>query len=372
MRSGRCGKWHFVKTMVQTVICKNETSGFETAIKAVTVTLETLESLTAVYSDPGSRLRWPCPFVLPLWLYAWWQSFGEGRPEILTVRRCGEPIGVAPLMIQGQEARLLGDPNVCDHLDVSTAPEETENFLLALCDHLRRRGVDRLDFELLRPDSIVIREMAPAARRGGFTVEIEPKDESIEVELPDSWESYLLMLNGKQRHEMRRKLRRLEAAGPFTLRSVTDEALLSAAMGFFFRLFHANRRDKADFMQPAMTAYFRRLLQALAAEGRLRLFFLELRGVPAAAAMCFHHQQTMYLYNSAYDQRFRDLSVGLLCKFLSIRESIRSGMKIYDLLRGAEAYKRRLGGHSVTLYRCMMAMNAPTGARDCAAGMKPK
>jgi CelD/BcsL family acetyltransferase involved in cellulose biosynthesis len=41
---------------------------------------------------------------------------------------------------------------------------------------------------------------------------------------------------------------------------------------------------------------------------------------------------------------------------LSIRESIRSGMKVYDLLRGAETYKRHLGGQPVTLYRCTIEL----------------
>lgn len=320
------------------------------------VTRETFDRLAAMQSDPRSQLRWATPFVLPLWLKAWWQSFGRGQPEILVVRLRGHPIGAAPLMIQGKKARLIGDVNVCDYLDVITAPDQTAVFFQALGDHLRRRGVDRLDLELLRPDSIVIREMAPAAQRQGLAVEIEPKDVALELELPDSWESYQEMLSGKQRHEMRRKLRRLEAAAPYALRTVTDEASLAEAVEVFIRLFRANRRDKADFMRAGMIAYFRDLMQALAADGRLRLYFLELQGIPAAAAMCFHHQQTIYLYNSAYDSRYRDLSVGVLCNALSLRESIRSGMKAYDLLRGAETYKRHLGGQPVTLYRCTIEL----------------
>lgn len=323
---------------------------------AEAVTCETFDSLAAIQSDPRSQLRWISPFVLPLWLKAWWQSFGRGRPDILAVRRRGDPIGVAPLMIQGKTARLIGDVNVCDHLDVVTAPHEADVFFQALCDHLRRRGVDRLDLELLRPDSIVLREMAPAARRQGRTVEIAPKDTSLELALPESWESYLKMLTGKQRHELRRKLRRLDQAARYVFRTVSDKALVAEALEVFFKLFHSNRADKADFMQEPMVAYFRMLSQLLAEEDRLRLFFLELQGIPAAAAMCFHHHGTMYLYNSAYNVHYQSLSTGILCKALSIREGIRSGMKVYDLLRGAETYKRHLGGQPVILYRCTIEL----------------
>jgi CelD/BcsL family acetyltransferase involved in cellulose biosynthesis len=64
----------------------------------------------------------------------------------------------------------------------------------------------------------------------------------------------------------------------------------------------------------------------------------------------------MYLYNNGYDERFKSLSVGLLGKLLSIRDSIRSGMRAYDFLKGAEAYKRRLGGQPVQLYRCLIEL----------------
>ena len=323
---------------------------------AEAVTRETFDSLAAIQSDPRSPLRWSSPFVLPLWLEAWWRSFGRGRPDILAVRRRGEPIGVAPLMIQGNTARLIGDVNVCDHLDVITAPEEAEVFFQALCDHLRLRGVHRLDLELLRPDSIVLREIVPAARRRGLTVEIEPKDASLELALPGSWESYLKMLTGKQRHELRRKLRRIDQTAPHVFQTVSGQERLAAAMEVFFKLFRSNRRDKSDFMQEPMITFFKTLSQSLAEEDRLRLFFLEVRGVPAAAAMCFHHHGTMYLYNSAYDEQYQSLSAGILCKALSIRESIRSGMKVYDLLRGAETYKRHLGGQPVTLYRCTIEL----------------
>ena len=60
----------------------------------------------------------------------------------------------------------------------------------------------------------------------------------------------------------------------------------------------------------------------------------------------------MYLYNSGYDPRYGELSVGLLCKVLSIKNSIESGRKRYDFLKGAEPYKYHLGGKEVPLSRC--------------------
>ncbi|NTU77438.1 MAG: trypsin-like serine protease [Alphaproteobacteria bacterium] len=58
--------------------------------------------------------------------------------------RSGGNMGLG-FAVPSNTARLIGDVNVCDHLDVITAPAEAEFFFQALCGHLRRRGVDWLD-----------------------------------------------------------------------------------------------------------------------------------------------------------------------------------------------------------------------------------
>jgi CelD/BcsL family acetyltransferase involved in cellulose biosynthesis len=90
----------------------------------------------------------------------------------------------------------------------------------------------------------------------------------------------------------------------------------------------------------------------MAGDRIVKLSFLEIDGNPVAGVMCFDYQSTVYLYNNGYDGRYRSLSVGLLSKLLSIKESIQSGKKTYDLLKGSEPYKHRLGGKPIPLYRC--------------------
>jgi CelD/BcsL family acetyltransferase involved in cellulose biosynthesis len=46
------------------------------------------------------------------------------------------------------------------------------------------------------------------------------------------------------------------------------------------------------------------------------------------------------------------LSVGILCKILSIQDAISRGLAKYDFLKGNETYKRQLGGRAVPVYHC--------------------
>ncbi len=127
-------------------------------------------------------------------------------------------------------------------------------------------------------------------------------------------------------------------------------------MDSFLTLFRSSRPEKAVFMTTRMAEFFQTLAEVMANLKILKLSFLDLDGIPAAAVLCFDYQSTVYLYNSGYDPRFRALSAGLLCKVFSIRESIQRRREKYDFLKGAETYKYRLGGKVVPLFRCLVEM----------------
>ena len=255
-------------------------------------------------------------------------------------------------MRKGRQARLVGDTDVCDHLDFVIAPQCAEVFHQGLFDHLPGDGIRRLVLEPVREDASIMTHLRPMAKKRGARVHCAPHDRLFAMPLPDSWQRYLLDLSGKERHEIRRKLRRLEEVGRVGLRCIRSPADLPWAMETFFTLFKANRASKAAFMTDTMRAFFQHLATNLAAADMLRLYFLDLDDRPIAAIMCFDDGATVYLYNNGYNDDFRNLSIGLLGKVLTIKESIRRGRQIYDFLKGAETYKKRLGGRAVDLYRC--------------------
>ena len=125
-----------------------------------------------------------------------------------------------------------------------------------------------------------------------------------------------------------------------------------SSFGAFLELFRSSRPDKAEFMDEPMTGFFRSVTDTLAAEGMLRLYFLEVESSTVAGILCFERGSTTYLYNNGYDRRFASLSIGTLSKLLTIKECIGRKQAVYDFLKGAEPYKRRLGGKPVPLFRC--------------------
>ena len=318
---------------------------------------ETLASLAEYWQSSEHALEWRCPFVLPPWLSAWWPlADRDWSSYILSVYHQGQLAGIAPLMRKGREAHLIGDADVCDHLDVMIAPLHASAFCRHLLDGLARDGVRRLVLSPVRQDSAVMTHLMPMAEAWGARVRCDHQAQLFAMTLPDSWEAYLQGLSGKERHEVRRKFRRLDQAGRVALRCIGHGSELPAAMQAFLTLFRANRTDKANFMTDTMMAFFLRLAENLAAADLLKLYFLDLDSRPIAAALCIDDRSTVYLYNNGYDAAFRSLSIGVLSKVLTIKASIDDGRQTYDFLKGSEAYKKRLGGKPVNLLGCSLEL----------------
>ena len=323
--------------------------------QSYTVESETLDSVFTHWQRADSFLTWNCLFVLPVWLKAWWDNFGRNSAlYLLSIRHEGRIIGIAPLQRSDDTVRLIGDENVCDFLDIISVPEKSEEFCRILLNYLKQDGVKRLELAPVRQDSSVMLHLLPEAEKTGCRIASEKNDMSFELALPGSWDDYLTLLSGKERHEIRRKLRRLNEAGQMSYRMVEDASSIKKEMEAFLELFRSYRSDKTEFMNDRMVSFFMELAETLNGARILKLFFLELDERPIAATMCFNYHSTMYLYNNGYDKRFGSLSVGLLSKVLSIKQSIQSGKKIYDFLKGAEVYKKRLGGRPIQLYQCQI------------------
>ncbi|MGD9078436.1 MAG: GNAT family N-acetyltransferase [Desulfobacterales bacterium] len=323
--------------------------------KKYAVTTETFDTITAYWSDPDHKLEWDCLFIVPGWLKVWWQTYGTGwEPHLCSIRDNDELIGIAPLLFQQDKARLIGSPDVCDYQDVMVIPGCGRVFFQHLIPYLRQQGISRLDLGVVRADSIIFSDLLPSAKSLNCKVFSEPEDVTMELDLPSTWDEFLKLLTGKERHEIRRKLRRLKEAARVNFRVVESRAEVSEAIDLFLALFKMNRSDKSDFMTEQRASFFRSLAAAMAEARILKLFFLDLDEAPAAAVMCFDYNSTVYLYNNGYDNQYRSLSVGLLSKVLAIQDSIQRGKNKYNFLKGTEAYKHRLGGKPVQLYRCQV------------------
>lgn len=324
--------------------------------RTASITEESFDSLTAIWKN-SKRLDWNSIFVLPAWMQAWWEEFGRGQqPFLLNVKAGDETAGIAPLLLKDETASLLGSVDVCDYLDFIVAPGLEDDFFNTLLDYLKNRGIRQLDLGALRPDSTAMTSLVPLAESKGYEVKSHQEDVSPEMELPLTYEQYLSLLDGKQRHELNRKFRNVSEQGKLDYYSVSGRTDLSEALTVFFQMFSESRHDKAAFLTTNMATFFRSLVDEMAKIELARIGALSLDNVPIAMVLYFDYQECVYLYNCGFNPRYESLSAGLLSKVLCIKASIESGKKVFNFLKGNEPYKYRLGGSEVPLYRCVITI----------------
>ncbi|HEX78321.1 MAG TPA: GNAT family N-acetyltransferase [Dehalococcoidia bacterium] len=310
--------------------------------------------------DPWLRLLRHCStnsiFLTPQWHRVWWHHFGQGwELLLLAVRHDGELVGLAPLRMRGEHLALLGGSDLCDYLDIIASSGYEDVVSQAILDFINSLGWQTFHLFSLPASSPVLTHLVSRARERSLVVQVREEDVCPQLGLPPTWEDYVAGLTPKNRHELKRKLRRLFEEPAIEYYFVGEMANLQQDMEDFFRLFRLSQEGKAEFMTPQRASFFSEMAQVLGADGYLRLYFLELGGVRVAASLGFDYNDTLYLYNSGYDPGYSRLSVGLLLKALCIKDCIRAGKRRFDFLRGGEAYKYDLGGQDIPVYQCLIS-----------------
>jgi CelD/BcsL family acetyltransferase involved in cellulose biosynthesis len=314
--------------------------------------LKTFDSLQDSWEGLPWEMKQGPLFVLPAWLKSWWRVFGAKAGLLLgEINKDGQVLGIAPLRVIKEEAMFIGDASICDYLDFIVSPGREDEFFSILLDELKTRGVSRLNLEALKPESTVLTTLTGISKERGYMTSCQATGVSVALDQPLDWASYLKELTAKQRHEVTRKLRRLDEQGTVSFR-VAGPSDVEVSLGVFLDQFRRSRQDKARFMNARMQAFFEVMTRAMAVAGLLRFGFLELNGSPVASVLFLDYNNNRYLYNSGYDPGYRRLSVGLLAKVLCIKDAIREGIACFDFLQGNEPYKYQLGGSGIPLYSC--------------------
>jgi CelD/BcsL family acetyltransferase involved in cellulose biosynthesis len=293
----------------------------------------------------------------------WWKWLGRGDLLILAVRDGEALIGIAPLFaIDGPHGRralsTVGCTEVADYLDFIIAQGHEEAVYSALVDYLA--GPESPDWDVLdlcnvHQDSPMLQVLPPLTEARGWAASMTREDVCPVVQLPDTWEEYLQMLDKKQRHEIRRKLRRAEAYDGLSWYIVGPEHNLDAEADDFLDLMAASTPDKADFLTPDMRHFFRHLMRATHEAGWLQLAFLQVRGQKAAAYLNFVYDNRVLVYNSGLDWKtFPKLGAGIILTAYCIQQAIEEGREVFDFLQGDERYKYQFGGQDVEVRRLIV------------------
>ena len=312
------------------------------------------EAWNALVAECASHV----PFLRYEYLSTWWKFKGGGEWEtgelyvVTALTDAGKLQGIAPLFftqnLDGKNALMfLGSFEISDYLDVIVRPEDLDSFIEALLKHLVSPEAppwEVLDFYNLLNGSPTLAALEKTAKNLGLPTTQETLQPSPLLRLPDDWESYLAGIKKKQRHEIRRKIRRAEAAEEgLRWYIVEDEASLDDEIDAFLQLMSHDHHKEA-FLTDVMRSQMRAAVHTAFQAGWLQLAFLEIGGHKAAAYLNFDFDNRVWLYNSGINFDFNYYSPGWVLLAYIIQWCIENGREALDFMRGDEDYKYRFGG----------------------------
>lgn len=296
------------------------------------------------------------PFSRYEYLSQWWKTRGGGEwdaAELVLVSGTENEqlIGIAPLFIAEHDGRrallMVGSIEISDYLDLIVLEGELSRFLAGLLDFLISQpdqNWSALDWYNLPDSSPTLAALKAEAQKRGWTHHEEIYRPTPHIPLRGSFEDYLASIDKKQRHEIRRKMRRaVESEKNVHFYVVDTTGSIDSEIESFFHLM-AQSPEKELFLHPAMREQMNLTLQNAHRQGYLWLAFLEVDGTKTAASLNFDYRNKLWGYNSGVSSEHRELSPGWVLLAHTIQWCCEQGRAEFDFMRGDEEYKYRFGG----------------------------
>jgi CelD/BcsL family acetyltransferase involved in cellulose biosynthesis len=295
------------------------------------------------------------PFSRYEYLTEWWKTMGGGewgdaRLVLVSAIENDQLIGIAPLFIHdydGQQALLfVGSIEISDYLDLIVREADLPGFLSGLIDFLASSLTDdwsAIDWYNLTDSSPTLAALKAESEHRGWSSTEEIYRPTPRIALNGSFDDYLANIDKKQRHEIRRKMRRADESGRVRFYVVDKEAEIEPELESFFHLM-VQDPNKALFLKDVMRDQMSKSIRVAHAYGYLWLSFLEIDGIKAAATLCFDYKNKLWGYNSGVSFDFKELSPGWVIMAHDIQWCCENGRHEFDFMRGDEEYKYRMGG----------------------------
>ncbi|HAF61373.1 MAG TPA: hypothetical protein DCK95_03495 [Anaerolineaceae bacterium] len=302
------------------------------------------------------------PFLRFGYLEQWWQTMGGGEWDSgeLFIHLGYEDdnlIGIAPLfrtIVEGTPiVAFIGSVEISDYLDIIAAPEDYRAFLAALLEHLENE-----DYAVWKkavfanvPESSPFLSHFTKSTISNATFQLKKTFVAPLLTLPTNWEEYLVGLDKKQRHEIRRKIRRVQQEAIDQRFYFVEGNQDLYRYGNVFLDLMKEDEEKKGFLTPSMQETLLAMMQWGSDEGILRLCFLDINGVTAAGYFCFDDGNTIFIYNSGFKKDMQYFSPGWVLLSYLIEWAIKNSRQKIDFMRGSESYKYKFGGVDTSLYQ---------------------
>jgi CelD/BcsL family acetyltransferase involved in cellulose biosynthesis len=287
-------------------------------------TADRLQAIEPEWAGLFERCPAAPPFLHPAWQLSWWQVFGSCGIHTIALYRDYRLAALAACFHYEERLVFIGN-GISDQLDILAEDERAAEEIVNVLSR------DHLDLQEIAEDSPLLR-------------------------LPHEQCSVCPVLNLSQpvpkipRRNVRTAQKRLEARGAAQFCFSREPDLLND----LFRLHSARWQSQGEsgVLADARTEAFHQLAAVgIAAAGMLRMHALKVDDALIGVVYAFARNGVVYSYLGGFDPEWLDYSPGTLTISAAIEHARAAGDRIFDFLRGAEAYKYTWGATDRPQYR---------------------
>jgi len=332
-------------------------------------------------SHAWRKLQPTTPMLTPQWLLSWWETYrGSGancnRKQLFFLAVYtdqGQLVGIAPWYqekspFSGKTLSFLGTGTVCsDHLSIICEPRQEAAVVNALANWLTGRGA--LQWDAIRLEGIDAKDPAIGMlvdhfRENGLNADVRESIGCWQLELPSTWEEYLQSISKNHRKRCRRWEREFIQTGRSQVYTATNKEELALGFQILQRLHNQRRQslgERGIFESDQFKEFHESALPRLLDHNQLRLSWLEIDRKPAACEYQLLGNDSIHAYQSGVAPEFLDVGAGNLSVLISIKTGIESGLRLFDFMRGDEAYKAKWGATRRSMNNVLIRQNNMTG-----------
>lgn len=297
----------------------------------------------------------------------------ERDAETHTSIRHGSPADLTPVPPTAK-AIYFGASYHADYATILADPADLPDVADALAEAMCADGLDT-DAHPAPWDVIDLRRLRSADPAGpalakafgaremaeGWTLNFEREDVCPVATLPEGADidAFLATLGKKERHEIRRKVRRVDAVGTVAFVESPDPlADLEAFIDFHQAKWGADGLFPDTPGGAESRVMFRRMFELFGADGPLRLSFLTIDARRIAASVFFETDDSILYYNAGLSPEARSLSPGVVMVERLVQRALDTGKRRFDFLRGNEPYKYEWGAVDEPIQRLLVRRTA--------------
>ncbi len=320
------------------------------------------------------------PFLSWEWMYEWWRHYHpklcEARLALFTVRNSkGKLEAVLPLfshlkrMLPGIKTRhlqFLGTEfESSDYLDLLCKDSDAEHLVHTIFEsesfkRLVRSGIDSITFSNVLPSASIYQNAAPLANELLTKASFKRTSVCPYLTLPPDEKILLSALSKNFKSNIKRARNKLNRAQSIRIERIQSNNRMDPYIEYLFELHDQRFIDKnqdTKFNYERRGAFHKVIANIFSHKGWLNFYVIYDAEKPIGALYCYRLHNHMMYVQSGFDPSYHKWSLGNQILFRAITDSISEGLKIFDFMRGGEAYKYKWTSEVQYLYRISLPLS---------------